>query len=499
MLLVAGLVGGALFGAGAPPAFGADLEESLAPPVMEAGEILERMPELPEIDSLEVAVPPLEAATEDAEPDSPDGSEIIAPTVVSPELEPDITTTATQTGEIDRAGGSDMPETPHGPGSIGLGEVADALSAPGVTSPEQREAIVDELEAIPSADTVDRRLEASEPREPRVQYQEGDSRYQSDAVSNIDSWTWSWYLELDCSGIVSSISSEVGNSASGNWTWIWTWKWSCGLDGASESARDALRDDPSGSTIVSTQVSTPAPEDEQTGAGALWTWTWTFTFCGHVTTISMSTTTATSLNWVWNWTWEWACTAAPSGEDGQGAPEDPSGNPDPPEALPWIDQLMGGEGAIHAAGGSVLRHGPPPPIAAPLLSSPIRTQAAVPRVVSTPRPSARAPGAEWPSQTAAAPSLQRPARTATVSASSPTRTRPSEPRRTRTPRLPLDAPTRTAGSPSPSGSASSGGGGNVAALTSFVTLAAPGLGRPIRETRELSPRAPVRARLERPG
>lgn len=71
----------------------------------------------------------------------------------------------------------------------------------------------------------------------------------------------------------------------------------------------------------------------------------------------------------------------------------------------------------------------------------------------------------------------------------------------RLPQLPLGPTRRLAGSATSSGGAASGGGAaaGVAALTGFYVLAAPGLGRRLKDVRELSPRARSEAPLDRPG
>jgi hypothetical protein len=71
----------------------------------------------------------------------------------------------------------------------------------------------------------------------------------------------------------------------------------------------------------------------------------------------------------------------------------------------------------------------------------------------------------------------------------------------RLPQLPLGPTRRVAGSATSSGGAAPGGGAatGIAALTGFYVLAAPSLGRRLREVRELSPRARFEAPLDRPG
>jgi hypothetical protein len=68
------------------------------------------------------------------------------------------------------------------------------------------------------------------------------------------------------------------------------------------------------------------------------------------------------------------------------------------------------------------------------------------------------------------------------------------------PELPLGPARRAAGSTSSGGTAPGGtGAAGTAALTAFYVLAAPGLGRRLREARELSPRTRYYAPLDRPG
>jgi hypothetical protein len=350
-----------------------------------------------------------------------------------------------------------------------------------------------------------------------AQYHDEIPRYQSPVVSDENSWSWDWYLEMDCDGVVSSISHEVGDSASDDWNWNWVWNWSCGLDGGSENARDELRAtapdrEPDGQTGAR-EGGAPQGGERGQEADASWLWTWTFTFCGHETTISTRTAVDPTLRWAWNWAWTWACTDSTSTDEGPGAGDTPQ---DADAPLPWIDEFMRFEDAEktdEALVDALLGHELLTPFAVPLSLLPIPDLAAPPS--PTPRAAPLVAAAEsarprpgrptltgWAEPEAveehAAPtqaSERASHRRAAPEASSPRQRGPKPPRGT--------FPRRVAGTPSSSGSAPSGTGGGGssggAVLTGLFVLAAPGLGRRIRETRELSPRAPVRARLERPG
>jgi hypothetical protein len=354
------------------------------------------------------------------------------------------------------------------------------------------------------------------------QYQDDSPQYQSAEISDTNSWKWEWYLELDCTGITSSTSNEIGTSASSDWTWVWNWNWTCGLDGASERAAEEMgqafppRPDPAAGDETATGAadSDQAAGSDPAGSGVSWLWTWTFTFCGNTTTIVTPVAIDDSLRWFWEWTWNWACTTSPKDDADPSAGEDIGDDATTPESegiadatpsLPWIDEIVWFDEPIETTTSQLLAYAPSPAFPLPPAAAPLTLDA--PRPAHTTAAPARVPTARPPSPTlttgATAALEPRAAAAAPERATvrkAPARTDAS-PKRHRPHRWPLDtSPRGIAGAPASSGSAPGGtGAGSVAALTGFLVLAAPGLGRRIREARELSPRAPVRDRLERPG
>jgi hypothetical protein len=351
------------------------------------------------------------------------------------------------------------------------------------------------------------------------QYHEEISQYQSEEIPQVDPWRWEWYLTLDCNGVTNSTWAEFGDPSSPSWEWIWDWNWDCGLDGASEASGDALERGLSSLASLSqpssgtSGTSTPGADPDE-GSADPWQWTWTFDFCGHENTFSIGAGAQTALLWAWDWNWVWACTVQPA---------------------------IGGEGqsgtAADLGGGSVNSELPPTPLAVvtvvPLFFAEVSTaivphllvpfsgvELSVPAVIplsSAPSrigsgPVALPPaGPGRPSVSAAAPThrtLGLGASGSTVSSDGDERARPQKtrdrdataPRPTRLPRLPLGPARRAAGSSSSGGTAPSGtGAGGFAALTALFVFAAPGLGRRLRDVRELSPRTRYEAPRDRPG
>lgn len=539
LTLLAATASAVFVGVNAPAALASDGTEPI-PPV---GELVPEIPELeadtaPESMPLpDVEEPPIVIATAAAEnaidvsvrvlspdtdaPTSPDnGSDSAIPPVSAPDITPD-PAPATTPAEPTSAAASIPLNTnvsirvlsPGNDGFVSQEDLSDV--APETVGSS-------EAEGNPQPDRASPPEDRNGAGNDSTQYQDENSQYQSDSVLLEEPWIWEWYLALDCTGVTSSISTEIGTPSSDNWAWDWEWNWGCGFDGASEAAGDAMQESVP-YTISSTSSPAPgsAPSNEgQPTAEASWIWTWTFTFCGRETTISLRTQTDLLFNWTWDWTWAWACTAAATGgADSGSSPESPS----TPGTTPWPDTAAGGEGTTTEAEGGSSRLGLPPPLIAllgPLLDPISIAEAVIPPAVpavaipqiapdeTTPRAvpvlpalpiSAAADDAPPPTAAGATTSQSAPERASTRATRS-ARDRKAAPQRARLPRLPVDPPKRrTAGGPSSSGSASSTTSGGVAALTALYLLAAPGLGRRIRITRELSPRDPVRAPLDRPG
>jgi hypothetical protein len=407
-----------------------------------------------------------------------------------------------------------------------------------VAAPSTDQALVGAIEsANPTAEPAER-------KENTPQYHEDNTQYQSDEIPSSDPWIWEWYLALDCSGNVVSTSSEFGSSASGDWDWNWTWDWTCGLDGASEESGDALQKGfasiasvsaPGGETSApGGETSAPGDGTNATGddanaatgaqpaaSGTPWLWTWSFDFCGRETTFSIAAGEQTNLGWTWDWTWAWACTSAEvvspapteEGQDGEGTsgPAADEGTPSgglelPPPLAIVIEQSLFHENPFDASSmvGPVVVEGPisiapviSPGPTLPSGTGPEQAPASGPGRAPAQAPTTMAPAAPEiataASDSTAQPEGARPAKS---------RDREAAPRPARRlPQLPLGPTRRAAGSSTSSGGAAPGGGGatGVAALTGFIVLAAPGLGRRIRVVRELSPHARAEAPRDRPG
>jgi hypothetical protein len=511
-LAVAGLFGALLLGAGAGPALASDGADPLSPPsvvpevpVVISDGALEQLETAPAVD-LEPAVDEL------AQSDGSGGAEAAETaleSLISPASESDITTVTGSTPTIE---GTEAERATEAPADT------PALDTPAAVEPQLQSGIdaLRDLDATLEDPGPAGERPAPDPSTPRSQdpdapqYHDDDFQYQDSSISGSNSWMWEWYLEMDCNGVVSSISNEIGDSSSSVWAWNWTWNWTCGLDGGSEAAAEAFRvaGVPERQAGASAEGSDAAQEsDAVQESDAAWSWAWAFSFCGYETTISTQTNVDPGLRWTWNWTWAWACTEQPprSSAGGDGAPE--TGGMDAAEALPWIDELVGLEEEMDGifdleaprtvlAGIATAFAGDAAP------RTPLGGEGMHPVSTGRAAPGDRPRAALTPLSTVPTPTFERPAlgRPSAKSARPQASRRPHAAQRTRVPSPPLDPPPRRAAStPSPGASAASGTGGGSAALTGLVILAAPGLGRLIRETRELSPRDPVRSRLERPG
>jgi hypothetical protein len=507
-LTVAGLLGALLLGAGAGPALASDGADPLEPPaalpevpVVISDGALEELDAAPAVD----LAPVVDELAKSEGADGAEAAETALDNLISPASERDITTVTDSAPAAEPTGGRDEVETPSPTPALDAQAAVEPQLQSGIDALRDLEAALEDTEPAGRQPAPDSGT-AQRDEQDASQYHDDDFRYQDASISDSNFWIWDWYLELDCDGVVSSITSEIGNSSSSDWKWNWTWNWTCGLDGGSEAAAEAFRAAgiPEGRADGSSESE---PEDVSQVSDAAWEWAWTFSFCGYETTISTRTNVDPTLHWAWNWTWAWACTAQPplssAGEDG--APE--TGGMDTAEALPWIDELVGLEEEMDGIFDLEAPHTVLAGIATAFAGDaaprmPLGGEGTHPASTGRAAPGHRPRAALTPLPMAPTPTFERPA----VDRSSSENARPQAPRRphaaqrTRVPSPPLDAPPRRAAStPSPGGSASSGTGGGIAALTGFVTLAAPGLGRLIREKRELSPRDPVRARLERPG
>lgn len=355
-------------------------------------------------------------------------------------------------------------------------------------------------------------------REDSSQYHDQISQYQSEGIPQVDSWRWEWYLTLDCSGVTSSAWTEFGDPSSENWEWIWNWNWDCGLDGASEASGDALEQgfasiaalsEPASST---TGGSTRAADPAQ-GSAEPWQWAWTFDFCGHENSFSIGAGAQSALLWTWDWNWVWACTAQPAtgGEGQSGTTADQGAGSGTSELAPTPLAVVIVVPLIFAEVSTAIV----PHLLVPLSGVELSVPAVIPLSPASPRigsgPVALPPaGPGRPSVSAAAPThrtLELGASGSTVSSDGAERARPrrthrreAAPRPGRPPLLPSGPARRAAGSTSSGGTAPSGtGAGGFAALTALYVFAAPGLGRRLRDVRELSPRTRYEAPHDRPG
>jgi hypothetical protein len=523
------------FGASAnpTPALASNATEPVAPPELSVTEAIPPVPEL-EVDETAL-VADLEEPPIVIDADVEGGDIDVSVRVLSPENEPDVTldnaaSVIPSAIEPDITPDPVLPDAPP-PVTEPIDEdtldtnIAIRVLSPGRNGsveqqggPAEDEATVPTPDLVP-ADGVDPANPIdglAETAESAPQYHDDNMQYQSDGIPDADPWIWEWYLALDCSGNVTSTSSEVGSPASRDWDWNWTWDWTCGLDGASEESGDALQ---KGFASIAS-VSAPGGEasaatDEQPDATATpWLWTWSFDFCGRETTFSIQAGEQTNLEWTWDWTWAWACTSAevvapdPAGEGQSGTPAD-AGTPSGELELPAPLAIVIEQPLLHAI---PFEASPTVVVVAPIAIAPVIPLGRTPTGTGPERAPASGPGrapAQAPTTVLIAVAPAAPdITTATPDTSQPERARPSKTRdreaaprpARRLPQLPLGPTRRAAGSTSSGGTAPGGGGATgVAALTGFYVLAAPGLGRRIRVVRELSPHARAEAPRDRPG
>ncbi len=175
--------------------------------------------------------------------------------------------------------------------------------------------------------------------ETRPQYQDENSRYQSETEFTADPWQWLWYLSVDCAGNATSVSTETGTQASPDWNWEWVWEWACNSPthppplesseqtGDREPAPSEAAPPTSGGVADRPLPAGDAPSADPGAQGEPWRWTWTFTFCGETTSATIPIAVQTELRWDWDWTWDWTCESEPTTEPAIPTPSNPSPAP----------------------------------------------------------------------------------------------------------------------------------------------------------------------------
>lgn len=412
--------------------------------------------------------------------------------------------------------------------------------------------------ALPHADPAPASAAPPETSADSTQYQSAYSRYQSDSATTTDPWNWVWVLSLDCSGNTSSSSIETGHQESLVWSWEWIWEWGCTGAEASESSADSgARASPLIEAGREPDSRGATPSTSEATVTEPWVWTWTITFCGETQTISNRAGTGTALTWTWDWTWTWTCPNV-TVPDVQPPPELEASPPlvaSPPAANGVDDSAGEAQAMLQVADDApaitlptvwlpAFPFGVEPGVPVEVVVIPptptveVEVEVAIPPVVlaaptapSLPSPAIPFPAvdeaAEPTTTSAATPpptrwTTIRRARPAARSESSPTaieaqpphsqprahHARPVEQTRAhgeRSKREERQLPLERRQSRQALGSSSAGGLVpsvllfGFAALTGFVVLAAPGLGRRIRVARELSPRNPDRSPIDHPG
>ena len=325
------------------------------------------------------------------------------------------------------------------------------------------------------------------------------------------------------------------------------WEWACSGAEANESSADpaARTSPPAAAEQAPNDLGTSSPTSEA-AATEPWAWTWTFTFCGETRTISTSAGTGTPLIWTWDWTWTWTCPNAATPEV-QPRPEIGASPP----------LVTGSSGVDHSAGDAqpilqvaveapaltlptvsfpTLPFAVEPGAAGEVMVLPIPTvdvevEVAIPPAVlavptapslpsqATPFPAVDDAAAPTTTSPATQPpthgTIARGARPAATARNSPAHpeprahhARPTKPTRAHGERsqrerqqLPLERrqPRQAFGSSSAGGVVPSALLIGFAALTGFIVLAAPGLGRRIRVARKLRPRSADRPPIDHPG
>ena len=546
------------------------------------------VPAIPEVDTGEPVVPGLDSAMPEVAPPpeitTPDppitisveaegGNVDVEVRVLSPAEDATETQKSPETGVVS---GSDAPDiTPDAPSPQPSSD-ADAdtpatgsnvnvsvrVLSPGVDDPvqqgsptddvlavleagnpaaEEDQAIPSDSSAVPPKASTGGGDEAVQPTETEQQYQEEDSRYQSDSQFEGPTWHWLWFLSMDCDGNTASSSTETGQPSALDWVWAWDWEWACNSPPRPPPLEPLAAGNDAGPTSLSTDPAEgsstqPATLNGDGAAGEPWLWTWTFTFCGQTTSATIPIYVQTQLHWNWDWTWDWTCeetapAASPSPSTGTPAPPDaPS-----PATIPGVDQdanapdptcrgprAGAGLGDIasprrRTGGASAVSRRPrarsPSLLLPELVSGP--TQGLAGGFVTSGRdrditvPARSRAGSDWPHERDASPTWR-----GRVGARRTRHVRSCEGRAcdevalrrssfeadsalpTKSP-APLPERRRSGGLREqlvPGGSSS-----GTAALVSFLAFFAPGLGRRMRATRELSPRGTYGSSIDRPG
>jgi hypothetical protein len=391
------------------------------------------------------------------------------------------------------------------------------------------------------------------------QYQEDNSQYQSED----DSWNWQWMLSVDCAGNVESSSTETGKQESLIWSWDWYWEWcteaseSVTTSTASTSPPAAAKPAPKPTGASATSGATTAADPWS------WDWTFTVCGETSMITTRSGAGTPLVWTWDWNWTWSCGSAAdAESGaaappatvmptvgaqplSSGQADEDEDEAGDDIDRSLSLVDEpatemlqslsfpsftVTDGRGGASTFAWPAMPEPPLeltveiviPPVVLPATTAPSITSPVAPfpaaDVSAEPTFVPTAPPVVRPSPTTApAPvpeSTWRAPRPEGAAAGTYARPRAHHAR----PAKHADAKSRSSyRSPSPflpferrqsrQAAGSSNAGGfvpsallfGVAALTGFVLLAAPGIGRRVRVARELSPRGLAQSPLDRPG
>ena len=403
---------------------------------------------------------------------------------------------------------------------------------------------------------LDTTAEAEKPAESAEQYHGMNSQSSATGNSESDAWSWTWYLGMDCDGNVLSESVESGLPSSLEWTWTWDWEWACSSPRGPPPVEVVTAEAPSangpGATAPSAEGDHQSPAEAEQPDAEPWQLIWTFTFCGQTVSAPLTIAHSTPLEWTWAWTWTWTCET----EAAEAPPHD-GPLPPPPSPLPagsaagnpgTTNRIQSPGEAVIASEGSVgvaislslpeisvlvtpfftshttpfghvtvdasLVHLTPdelativsalplPPSRSPTVR-PARPRMQV-RVLVTPSGTATPssaparshespPGVRWSAPTGdTTGTAERPAKSA------PERRGGGESRRNPAP-PPLLPPASGTAPAGVSGGAGSGGATGTAALTGFLIVFAPGVGRRIRAARGLRPRARYGTAIDRPG
>ena len=358
----------AALGAGAP-ALASDLPAP-PPPVVPALEPTAiEVPALPP----EIVEPPVVVTEIDAEnvdvsirvlsPGEDEGAiQEDADSVISPELEGDITAAAEEA-----AGDADDPASSTPVGAVNTNVSVRVLSPGSNAGPSQSTdqdteegegerdlAQADAEPAAPGANPAPATTTALEDAQDSEQYQEPNSQYQSEDQIAGEPWNWVWTLELDCAGNPTSTSADYGDPGSLSWSWEWNWKWGCAdarSGGPERSASDERAPPSTAEARPPPPTGTSSSSSSPAGAsGEPWNWVWTFTFCGQTTTMSTHAGTGTPLSWTWDWTWDWTCGSAPAAQE----------STPPPLVLPPPPPLVTTPPALPAPSNSTVQGGGTP-------------------------------------------------------------------------------------------------------------------------------------------